>query len=191
MAFEATLEKARKKHFPIKIKAGIYAELVTQAEFYPFLRKNFNKVFKPHKNRLHIQPKPSKKAKEVGEHYFNNIHNDLILIKNKNGEILGWCVGETYDMRTFYMRNTGILPKNQGQGIYSRFLDKYLDYLKDLGYQRVNSQHHPDNPGILIPKLRAGFVLSGMEAREDFGMLVVMTKFLTSVRDKGWRQKFL
>ena len=77
----------------------------------------------------------------------------------------------------YLMDETGILPAYRGRGIYSAFLSRYLVYLRDLGYERVVSYHAPNNRAVLIAKLRAGFVITGMRMRADSGASVQLTYF--------------
>ncbi|UQN07577.1 GNAT family N-acetyltransferase [Deinococcus sp. QL22] len=89
------------------------------------------------------------------------------------GEVAGWQISRQWDARTAYMINTALLPEHRGKGVYSRLLPTVLDVLKAEGYTLVRSHHHATNNAVLIPKLRAGFRLQGMEI-DHHGMLAVL-----------------
>lgn len=57
------------------------------------------------------------------------------------------------------MANTGILPDYQHRGIYSAFLKFAIARILDEGFQFITSIHHLDNNAVLIPKLKAEFLL--------------------------------
>ena len=100
---------------------------------------------------------------------YDLLHSDNILFYNQSNQPIGWMFGETEDAETFYMRNTGILEEYQNKGIYTSFLKQYLQYLKEIGYERVTSHHSGTNKAVLIPKLKLGFEICGMELHEVFG----------------------
>jgi RimJ/RimL family protein N-acetyltransferase len=88
------------------------------------------------------------------------------------------------------MRNTGILPKHQNRGLYSIFLQTLTKYLEEIGYERLSSQHSPDNSRMLITKLKAGFMVTGMDLDERWGSLIRFTKFLKKDRAKAFSNCF-
>jgi GNAT superfamily N-acetyltransferase len=182
----------RPDYFPLKIKTSVTCEIASKEEANSFIKKNYQNVFK-RTGRSYFQMPPEsrefKRAKPCFEEY-KKIHGEHFLFK-KNGRPIGWCYGEMEDFETFYMRNTGILPNYQSSGIYSAFLPHFLKYLKALGYQRVSSQHHPDNQKVLNGKLKQGFVIVGTENHERWGQLVKMVRFLDRKRDRFFKQKFL
>lgn len=89
------------------------------------------------------------------------------------GEVAGWQISRQWDRRTAYMVNTALLPQHRGQGVYSRLLPHVLSTLRAEGYSLVRSHHHATNNAVLIPKLRAGFRLQGLEV-DHHGVLAVL-----------------
>ena len=71
------------------------------------------------------------------------------------------------------MVNTALLPEHRGRGVYSRLLPLVLGQLRDAGYQLIRSHHHATNNAVLIPKLRAGFRLQGLEV-DHHGVMAVL-----------------
>ncbi len=92
-------------------------------------------------------------------------------------ELVGWTFGYQKEWTTFYMTNTAIFETHRRKGIYTALLNKVLALLKDKGFRRVTSRHGANNNAVLIPKLKAGFVISGLEISEAFGILVHLTYF--------------
>lgn len=89
------------------------------------------------------------------------------------GEVVGWQMSRQWDTRTAYMVNTALLPGHRGRGVYSRLLPTVLEFLRGEGYALVRSHHHATNNAVLIPKLRAGFCLQGMQV-DEHGVTAVL-----------------
>lgn len=81
-------------------------------------------------------------------------------------EPVGWHYGFQRSELEYFMANTGILPDYQNRGLYSAFLKFIVQHAADLGFQYLTSIHHSDNNAVLVPKLKAGFVL------QAFGYLI-------------------
>jgi GNAT superfamily N-acetyltransferase len=86
-------------------------------------------------------------------------------------EFIGWSFGRQESAEKYYMVNTGLLPPHQGKGIYSALLPRILDLLQHEGFQIVYSRHVATNNQVLVPKLKAGFVITGIEVSDVFGVL--------------------
>ncbi len=107
----------------------------------------------------------------------------LYILVYKRHEIIGWHIG--FQKRdSFYMMNTAILEKHQGKGIYTKLLKEIIHILKDKGFYSITSRHLASNNGVLIPKLKAGFVITGMEIEPIFGTLVNLQYFFNKEIEK-------
>lgn len=95
----------------------------------------------------------------------------------KNGELTGWQSSRQWDSRTAYMVNTAFLPAHRGQGLYSRLLPIILLELQQLGVDMVRSHHHATNNAVIIPKLRAGFRIQGLQVDEHGVMAILNYSF--------------
>lgn len=93
------------------------------------------------------------------------------------GQVVGWHASRQSDTRTAYMANTALLPAHRGHGLYTRLLPVVLAFLRDQGYDLVRSRHHATNSAVLIPKLRTGFRLQGLEVGEHGVMAVLIHSF--------------
>lgn len=99
------------------------------------------------------------------------------------GEVVGWQMSRQWDARTAYMVNTALLPGHRGRGVYSRLLPVVLEFLRAQGYALVRSHHHATNTAVLVPKLRAGFCLQGMQVDEHGVTAVLLHPFDPVYRD--------
>ncbi|SMB89258.1 GNAT family N-acetyltransferase [Deinococcus hopiensis] len=91
------------------------------------------------------------------------------------GEVVGWHFSRRWDARTAYMVNTAFLPAHRRQGLYTRLLPLVLGTLETQGYRLVRSHHHATNNAVILPKLRAGFCLQGLEV-DDHGVMAVLIR---------------
>lgn len=101
---------------------------------------------------------PSKSPSPLGESFTYGLY--------AGDELIGWHHSHQLDERTVYMADTGILPEHQGQGIYKRLLPHLIETFRGAGYTLVQSHHRATNNRVIIPKLRAGFVIQGLNLYE-------------------------
>jgi GNAT superfamily N-acetyltransferase len=99
-------------------------------------------------------------------------------------EFIGWSFGRQESAEKYYMVNTAILPQHQGKGIYSVLLPRILGAVQREGFQIVSSRHVATNNQVLVPKLKAGFVITGVELSDVFGVLVHLSYFFNPIRRK-------
>ena len=97
-------------------------------------------------------------------------------------EVIGWTFAQQSDHDTLTMRNTAIDPAHRGIGLYSALLPIIIEHARSLGYQRIISTHHAANNAVIVPKLKAGFIITGLNVNEKFGLMVTLTYFLTQGR---------
>jgi ribosomal protein S18 acetylase RimI-like enzyme len=98
-------------------------------------------------------------------------------------QVVGWQSSRQWDSRTAYMVNTALLPAHRGHGVYTRLLPPVLAALRAEGYDLVRSHHHATNNAVLLPKLRAGFRLQGLQVDDHGVMAVLMLGFGGLYRD--------
>lgn len=75
------------------------------------------------------------------------------------------------------MSNSAVLPEHRNKGIYKELLSAILRITKEEGFQAVYSRHIAANNAVIIPKLKAGFLITGMEVMEWAGLMVKMTYY--------------
>jgi RimJ/RimL family protein N-acetyltransferase len=169
--FEERILKERSDRFPMDLPHGIKACVVERSIVRKFMDENFKRVFpESFSPRVEIPAERKRMVAGILEHHAQ-LHSESLLFTDGDTPI-GWFTGECQDMGTFYIRNLGFFPEYRSRGYYTAFLPKYLDYLTSLGYERVTSQHKPNNAAVLIPHLRAGFSIMAVELEERWGPLV-------------------
>lgn len=99
-------------------------------------------------------------------------------------KFVGWHTGNQESADTYYMRNSAVLPEHRGRGLYSALLAEVMSRLSEKGFQRIYSRHTATNNAVLIPKLKAGFVITGLELSDNFGTLVHLTYMTNALRRK-------
>jgi len=99
-------------------------------------------------------------------------------------EFVGWHLGRQDSASSFYMQNSAILPAHRRKGLYNELVKRALEVATELGFQSIWSRHNATNNAVIIPKLKQGFVISGMEVSDVFGTLVHLTYFPKEVRRK-------
>jgi len=101
-----------------------------------------------------------------------------------NGAVIGWTYSYQQDHETLYMCNTAIAQEHRGKGLYSIILQHVLSVAKTQGFQIVTSKHYASNNAIIVPKLKAGFIITGMALDEKYGLMVHLTKYLHPERQR-------
>lgn len=185
------MDSMRRKYFPLKIKGGFSVRAATKKEVMDLVAKSYDKVFpgRGETQCFRMSPERRKSAEGFWKMY-DVLHHEWFLFLGPKNEPIGWHMGEAEDFQTFYMRNTGIVPKYQGRGLYGAFLKAFTAYLGALGYERLSSQHKPTNKSILILKLKQGFVIGGFELTENWGALVKMVKIIPQDRRESFYRQF-
>lgn len=159
---------------------------MTKEEFNPLFEKYSEIIFDREgeifRFRMHLNEAEAQKAKELqsrmGTPYYLRLgvfHHD---------DFIGWLFGFQESAETFYMCNSAILPEHRLKGLYTELMKTTLDIVVSMGFQKIYSRHSLTNNAILIPKLKAGFVMTTFEASDMFGMLVHLTYYPKDIRRK-------
>ena len=153
---------------------------VESEEFDAFFKDNRSKVFNKNitidSGALYdgaTKDKINRREREISTQRMNF----FFILGNK---IIGWSFGKTVDAETYYMINMGIFKPFQSMGFYTIYLGFLIQKLKKEGVQIITSRHHTSNNPVLIPKLKKGFFITGLEFDEKFGFLVSLSYFLNS-----------
>lgn len=101
--------------------------------------------------------------KEAKEYY---------LVAKDGDTIIGWSFGMQKSESDFYMVNSSVFPEYRRKGIYTEMLKLAVDKIKEMGFQFIYSRHKLTNNDVIIPKLKYGFNIVGMEVNDMFGNLV-------------------
>lgn len=165
---------------------GYTAESVPWEQFQPIFREMRPRVFDPRcefrwrgvlseveRERMSTLGKAVQWGPDRVRHH--------ILFK-RGDELAGWYFGVQETETRYFMINTAVLPEHRRKGIYTALLRSLLTHLTELGFQEIYSLHHPTNNPVLVAKLKAGFVITGMEISDVFGLLVRLTYYTNPTR---------
>lgn len=100
------------------------------------------------------------------------------------GDVVGWTYSYQQDHETLYMCNSAIAQEHRGKGLYTAMLQHVLTMANEQGFQLVTSKHYASNNAVIVPKLKAGFIITGMALDEKYGLMVHLTKYLHPERER-------
>lgn len=184
-------DKLRSRYFPLKISKSVTCYSVSHDEFFEFVKKEYPKVFKKSPTPIFNYKKGSKTQKDIDSTWeeYQKVHAEYFIFKDGNKKI-GWFAGYLEDFETFYLRNVALLPKWQNKGIYSKFQEALIEYVKKLGYQKISCHEKATNLYMLRLQMKFGFFIVGHENHDRWGNLLRLTKFLNKKREKNYIENF-
>ncbi len=182
----------RDQFFSSQLIPGVSARYIEdRATFWDVIAPMMERIFVPFPElgAYQIPDARWERIKPLRE-VFARTHHERFIFYNEAGEAIGWSYGEMLDYETFFMTSTGILPEYRRRGIYTAFLKRLLSYLAALGYERVTSNHQTNNAPVIIAKLKAGFVILGVNLDERWGAQVELACFFHDDRRRGYTRAF-
>ncbi len=162
---------------------GYRYEVMTRAALQPFLERYREVVFSDHHLGTHYahseleQAAISTLAENLSERF------TLCFGVFQGDAFVGWHLGQQV-MAGFEMTSTGILKEHRRRGLYSALIPVVLGAVQKEGFQIVYSRHNLTNNAVIIPKLKAGFVISGLEVEDRYGALVQLSYYFNPLRRK-------
>jgi GNAT superfamily N-acetyltransferase len=94
------------------------------------------------------------------------------------GEIIGGYWGQQETFARYYMTVSVFRPEWRGRGLYRELLERVTAAVAASGFREIHSRHRADNNAILVPKLRAGWVIAAFEVAPRWGLTVHLRKYL-------------
>ena len=185
--------ESREKFFPMVLPENITAKCVDSKDLLDVYKQHINEVFPSacFDNSLINEGLKARAEKRFPlKKRYQFLHSEHILFFNELNVPIGWMFGESQDQSTFYMRNTAILKEYQNKGIYTAFLKEFLEYIKYIGYEKVASHHLGTNRAVLIPKLKLGFDICGLELHETIGANVKLVHIFHEDRKSVYYHKY-
>lgn len=168
-----------------KLIPGYRYEVMSREDLQPFIEQIMPSVF------VQAQHLPS------GYAYSESEQEAVWTLRDKLAEqfvfgigifqdatFVGWHIGNQFKADTFEMSSTGILLEHRGRGLYTALIPTVLVRVKEAGFQVVASRHNLTNNAVIIPKLQAGFIISGFEVNDSFGTLVQLSYYFNLLRRK-------
>lgn len=151
----------------------IHYKIVTKDEYIPLFRKYRPEIFQDNIdvdiNALYSE---SEKDKIAELDKMCTTQYRIYLTVWNDEDLIGWSWGFQKSGTEFYMCNSAVFLDYRRKGIYSELIRRVVTKAQEDGFQEITSKHHPDNNAVIIPKLKAGFVIQGFEINPRFGMLV-------------------
>jgi len=102
-----------------------------------------------------------------------------------NGRLAGWSYSQQSGPDTVHMMISAVLPEFRRQGVYSRLLDSVVERVQQEGFEILTGNHNPANTGVLIAKLKAGFVVTGYGVLDIVGPQVKLSRYLHANRNRA------
>lgn len=106
-------------------------------------------------------------------------------------ELVGWTYGWFEHGSGFYMANSGVVQSHRRRGAYTLLVRAVIEMARSTGAAFVRSRHSVLNNGVLIAKLKQGFVISGLTHSAGMGALVELTYHLSPERAQMFRDRFI
>lgn len=97
-------------------------------------------------------------------------------------ELIGWSWGIEETPEKFYMVNSFVDEAHRRQGLYTALMAEVVTQAQSAGFQVIYSRHAATNNAVIIPKLKAGFLVSGFELSDTFGLLLHLSCFTDPLR---------
>ncbi len=158
---------------------------LSDEDFFSMWRKHSREMFKEEQIFRFVEFMPSDEKEDL-----QKLKKNMGKLINVNfcayhrGKLVGWSWGYQESAEAFYMCNSAVFPEHRRKGLYSLLLEKMIKEVSSLGFQRIYSRHNLTNNSVLIPKLKAGFVITTMEVSDIFGSLVHLTYYKNKIRNK-------
>ena len=170
---------------------GIQIRQLTWAEFAPHFTAHRDTVFAgDHSYPLTVALDETARAKLTAlDGHMSDVLDLNLGAFDAEGRFVGWAFGIQESRGRFYMINSAVLPEHRRRGIYSALLTRTLEEAAERGFQVVTSRHAATNNAVIIPKLKAGFVIAGMELDDVFGTLVHLRYDLNPLRREVLRYR--
>lgn len=107
--------------------------------------------------------------------------NLAVFFKDK---MVAWSFGFQESSDKFYVANSAILPEYRRRGFYKILIQKITEEACALGFQTIYSRHKASNNSVIIPKLKYGFLITGFEISDAFGLMIHLTYYPNKMRKK-------
>lgn len=165
---------------------GYFFEEMSPEEFGPLWKFHAEKIFDENSQIFRVMAHLSDPEKEKIQILGKNLGEPFVLRLGlfHGEEFVGWHFGRQEDASTFYMTNSAVLPRFRRKGLYTEILNETLKIITEKGFQKIYSRHSMTNNAVIIPKLKAGFVITGTELSDAFGALLHLSYFTNPLRRK-------
>jgi hypothetical protein len=106
----------------------------------------------------------------------DRLHHRMLF--EAEGATIGGYWGQQETFGRYYMTVSVFRPEWRGRGLYTALLGRVVAATTEAGFREMYSRHRADNNAILVPKLRAGWLIAGFEVAPRWGLTVHLRKYL-------------
>jgi len=170
-----------------KIKNNFIVKILDKDTFIPLFKKYREEVFSEDHSlpfEDFISDVEKNKIKELSKHCYDKPFTLYLAVYDEENNFAGWSFGWQENPTTYYMCNSAVLEQYRRRGIYNSLLQINLSILSRQGFQLIYSRHNATNNNVIVPKLKAGFIISKMELSDTFGCLVHLHYYTNATRKK-------
>lgn len=100
------------------------------------------------------------------------------ILFESEGALVGGYWGSQDSEGRYAMVVSVFAAAHRGRGLYTALLPRVVDAARASGFREMYSRHRADNNAILVPKLKAGFVIAGFEVAPRWGLCIWLRKYL-------------
>jgi hypothetical protein len=155
-----------------QISSKITIFSASEEEFSHYVDSKINSIFKAN-NRFEIMT--AKRFTESNPCDQTQYLLKLLILEDK--ELVGFHTGYESSAGIYYMQTSAIVPQYRSKGIYSKTLSILIQHLWQEGFHKITSRHYITQNNIIVPKLKAGFLIQGFEADPRFGQLINLSLY--------------
>lgn len=134
-------------------------------------------------NQQEVLSDLDKEQQKLLSERLSNVFTVALVLLHRN-KVIGWSFGRQESYEKFYQVNSAIFPEFRNRGLYRKLLQKMIELVKSEGFQVIYSRHAATNSAVIVPKLKSGFVITGLELSDTFGTLVHLSYFVNPTRRK-------
>ncbi len=123
-----------------------------------------------------FSPEQAAASRDLDAIIGDRLEHRLLLVAG--GETIGGYWGQQETFGRYYMTVSMFRPEWRGRGLYKALLARVTAAVADAGFRELYSRHRADNNAILVPKLRAGWVIAAFEITPRWGLTVHLRRYL-------------
>jgi hypothetical protein len=189
-AARTRFDDSAREHLSAPLVDGISMRTVDAAEFNAVCDALWAAEARPHADVAPLYRDREAETADLGAVVGAGLAHRVLF--EQGGELVGCYWGQqdaSGPPGRYYMVNTIFRRDVQGRGLYSRLLPRVIAAADGAGFTEVWSRHRADNNAILVPKLKAGFVITGFEIAPKFGVLIHLRRYLVDGVAKLYRAR--
>jgi len=174
----ARFASATSQHLTEPLPGGVAIRHVDAAEWHAVVDPLWNETLE--RPGLELAPlfTPAQAAgfRDLDEIIAGRLQHRMLF--EAGGDVVGGYWGQQDTFARYYMTVTVFRPAWRGRGLYRELLERVTAAVAASGFRELHSRHRADNNAILVPKLRAGWVISAFEVAPKWGLTVHLRKYL-------------